>query len=353
MNQHWDSRCLFAAASDKSEKMAFNVMRGLHGALVALCLLGLPWMAGAALAQQGTAANYPSRPVRVIVPVPPGGGHDIIGRVITAALSEGLGIPFVVDNRPGGGQTLGTSIAAKAQPDGYTLMVAAAGFTIAPFMFPATYDVARDFAPITQVTSQPLLLAVHPGVKANTVPELIALARARPNELNIALADPGGSGSLAAELFKMVTQTRMVSVPYKGGAQALIALMSNEVQVVFTTPAAAMQHLKTGRLRIIGTTGAGRVSYLPDTPTLAEAGIRDFEIGPWQGLVAPAKTPALIIDRLYRQMMAGLKLSTTRERLAASGAEIVGSSPKEFGVFINRELARNSKVIKAAGLKAE
>jgi len=319
---------------------------------IAVCL---PLTINTAFGQQAApTASYPNRPVRVIVPVPPGGGHDIIGRIITTALSEGFGTPFIVDNRPGGGQTIGTDIAAKAQPDGYTLMVAAAGFTIAQFMYAsAPYDAGKDFAAITQVTSQPLLFAVNTSVKANTVQELIAFAKANPGELNLALADPGGSGSMAAELFKMVTNTKMVSVPYKGGAQALIALMSNEVQVVFTTPAAAMQHLKGGKLKVLGTTGKERVSYLPDAPTLTEAGIKDFDIGPWQGLVAPARTPSGIIDKLYRQMMEALKLPATRERLAASGADTVGSSPQEFALFINRELARNSKVIKAAGLKAD
>ena len=315
-------------------------------------VIGLSLLSSAAFSQPAT---YPNRPVRVVVPLPPGGGQDAVGRILTPGLSEALGASFFIDNRPGAGQTLGTDMVAKAAPDGYTLMMAGAAFTIAPFTYASVpYDVVKDFAPITQVAFQPLFLAVHHAVKASSVQELIALARARPGELNLGLGDPGGSGAMAGELLKMVTNTKMVSVPYKGGPLALMALMTNEVQVLFTTPTSAIQHLKSGKLKMLGTTGKERAPYLPDVPTLNEAGIKDVDVGPWQGLVAPARTPDAIIGRLHKQIVAVLQLPVIRERLAASGADtIVGSSPKDFALLINRELVQNARVVKAAGLKSE
>jgi len=317
---------------------------------ICLCL-----MVGSTWAQQAAqTVGYPSRPVRVIVPVPPGGGHDLIARIVMNKLSEAFGSPFVIDNRAGAGQIMGAEIVAKAQPDGYTLLFAASGHTISPFMYPSVpYDVQKDFAPVTMVSSGALVLALNPSVKAGTVQELIALAKARPGQLNLALATPGSSGSVAGELFKIITNTKMVSVPYKGGAQALAALMSNEVQLTFLPAASVIPLAKSGKLKVLGVSGEKRASYLPDVPTLAESGIKDFDVGPWQGVVAPAKTPSGIVDKLYRQVVEVLKLPDTRTRLDAAGADIVGSSPKEFGLFISRELRQNSKLIKAVGMKPD
>ena len=288
--------------------------------------IGFLSLATCAFAQQSvTAAGYPDRPVRVIVPVAAGGGTDIIARIVLSKLSENLGTALVVDNRAGAGGILGNEIVAHSQPDGYTLLFTYAAHTIVPFIYrKVPYDVYKDFAPVTIAGSQPLLLAVNAAVSANTVQELIALAKAKPNALNVALATPSSSGALAAELFKILTNTQMVSVPFKGG-----------------------------KVRILGTSGKERVAYLPEVPTLAEAGIKDFNTAPWQGLLAPARTPPAIIDRLYRQVLEVLKTPYTHDRFTAAGTDVVGSSPKEFGELISRELAQNSKVIKAVGMRAD
>ena len=314
---------------------------------------GLSLCAASAFAQQA-AAGYPNKPVRVIVPVASGGGTDIIARIVMTKLGEQLGGAFVIDNRAGAGGILGNEIVAHAQPDGYTLLFTYAAHTIVPFIYrKVPYDVYKDFAPVTMAGSQPLLLAINAGVKANTVQELIALAKARPNALNVALATPSSSGALAAELFKILTNTQMVSVPFKGGAPALTAMVSGEVQLIFTTPPTVMPYIKGGKVKILGTSGKDRVSYLPEVPTLAEAGIKDFNTAPWQGLLAPAGTPAAIIDKLYKQIGEVLKTSYTNERFTAAGTDVVGSSPREFGELIKRELEQNSKVIKAVGMRAD
>lgn len=314
---------------------------------------GLSLCAASAFAQQA-AAGYPNKPVRVIVPVASGGGTDIIARIVMTKLGEQLGGAFVIDNRAGAGGILGNEIVAHTQPDGYTLLFTYAAHTIVPFIYrKVPYDVYKDFAPVTMAGSQPLLLAINAGVKANTVQELIALAKARPNELNVALATPSSSGALAAELFKILTNTQMVSVPFKGGAPALTAMVSGEVQLIFTTPPTVMPYIKGGKVKILGTSGKDRVSYLPEVPTLAEAGIKDFNTAPWQGLLAPAGTPAAIIDKLYKQIGEVLKTSYANERFTAAGTDVVGSSPREFGELIKRELEQNSKLIKAVGMRAD
>jgi tripartite-type tricarboxylate transporter receptor subunit TctC len=300
--------------------------------------------------------GYPSRPVRVIVPVAAAGGTDIIARIVLNKLGDVLGRPFIVDNRPGAGGLLGNEIVAKARPDGYTLLFTYAAHTIVPFIYSSTripYDVYRDFTPVTLAGQQPLLLAVNAQVPANTVSELIKLAKAKPDSLNVALATPSSSGALAAEIFRIITDTKMVLVPFKGGAPALTALIQNEVQLIFTTPPTIMGHLKSGRVKVLGTSGKERVPYLPDVPTLAEAGVKDFNTAPWQGLLAPAGTPAAIVDFLHTQIAAVLKMPDVKERFASQGTDPVGLGPKEFGKMIAAELALNSKVIKAVGMKAD
>lgn len=316
-----------------------------------ICLLA---MGGAASAQQVKTAGYPERPVRVIAPVAAGGSQDVIKRAVLTRLSDLVGRRFVVDNRPGAGGIIGTDIVAKAQPDGYTLLYTYAAHAIVPFIYSSVpYDVYRDFAPITLTGSQPLLLAVHASVKANTVQELIGLARAHPGKLNIALASPSGSGALAAELFKMVTKTDMVSVAFKGAVHAMPALLSGEVQLIFTALPTVLPHINTGKLKVLGVSSRERSSYLPEVPTLMESGIKDFNTAPWQGLLAPAKTPGTIIEFLYGRVAEVLKMPDTRERLAALGTDVAGTTPKEFAVLLQQELAQNSKVIKAVGMKAD
>jgi tripartite-type tricarboxylate transporter receptor subunit TctC len=299
------------------------------------------------------AAVYPSRPVRVIVSLPPGGGVDLVARTVAARLGEDVGTPFIVDNRPGAAGMLGNDIAAKSQPDGHTLLIATAPLTITPFLHPKMpYDAGRDFAPVTLLGTQRLLVVVHPSLKVNSVKELIALAKAKPGEMNIGIANPSGAAALVAALFKINTGTHMVAVPYNGAAPALVALMSNEVQVNFTTPAVAMPQAKSGKVKLLAITGKGRAPYLPEVPTLIEEGQQDFS-GTWVGLVAPAKTPAGVIDVLHRRIVEALKVPSVRDRLASAEFEIAGNTPREFGAFISSQLETNGRVIKIAGLKAE
>ena len=298
--------------------------------------------------------HYPERPVRVVVPVAAGGGTDIIARLTVSKLSEVVGQSFVVDNRPGAGGMLGNEIVAHARPDGYTLLFTYAAHTIVPFIYrKVPYDVYKDFTPITLAGQQPLLLAINASVPANTTQELIALAKAKPGALNVALATPSSSGALAAELFKILTHTQMVSVPFKGGSPALTALLGGEVQLIFTTPPTVMPFIKTGRVRILGTSGRERVSYLPEVPTLAEAGVKDFETAPWQGLLGPANLPAPIVDYLQSQIRTVLRLPEMKEKFAASGTDAIGNTPQEFAKMINRELEQNKKVIQAVGMRAD
>ena len=326
-----------------------RVPRGCFVALL-LAMTALPAGAG-----QGPG-GYPDRPVRVIVPVAAAGGTDIIARIVLMKLSDVTGRPFVVDNRPGAGGILGNEIVAKARPDGYTLLFTYAAHTIVPFIYSGTkmpYDVYRDFTPIVLAGQQPLLLALNAQVPANTVVELIRLAKEKPNALNVAWATPSSSGALAAEIFKILTDTKMVSVPFKGGAPALTALIQNEVQLIFTTPPTIMPHLKSGRVKVLGTSGKARLPYLPDVPTLAEAGVKDFNTAPWQGLLAPARTPSAIVNYLYAQIAGVLKTPDVKERFASQGTDPVGLDPKAFGKMIADELALNSKVIKAVGMQAD
>ena len=313
------------------------------------------YMAGNAHAQATKAATrYPERPVRVVVPVAAGGGTDIIARLTVSKLSEVVGQPFVVDNRPGAGGLLGNEIVARAQPDGYTLLFTYAAHTIVPFIYrKVSYDVYRDFTPITLAGQQPLLLAVNTSVPVNTTQELIALARAKPGALNVALATPSSSGALAAELFKILTNTKMVSVPFKGGAPALTALLGGEVQLIFTTPPTVMAFMKSGRVKILATSGRERVPYLPEVPTLAEAGVKDFDTAPWQGVLGPANLPAPLVEYLHTQIRNVLRLPETRDKFAASGTDAVGNTPAEFAKMISRELEQNKKVIQAVGMWAD
>lgn len=307
-----------------------------------------------AAASHAAEETYPARSVRVIVPVLPGGATDVVARIVSAKLAETLGKPFVIDNRGGAGGITGSDIVAKSAPDGHTLLFAYAGHTIVPFIYSKVpYDVHRDFAPVTMAASQPLLLAINSSVGVNTVEELIAAAKARPDQFNAALPTPSGAAALVVEMFKVATNTKITSVPFKGGGPALTALLGNEVQLMFTTPPVAIPQLKNGRLKILATSSRQRLTYLPDVRTLAESGLKDFEVEPWQGLLAPAGTPAAIVNRLHRAVQAAIQQPDAKEKLAAAGCDPAGTSPQEFGKKIARELAVNGKIIKLIGMRAE
>jgi len=270
-------------------------------------------------------------------------------------LNQSLGQPIVIDNRAGGG-VIAPELVARARADGYTLLFAFAAFTITPYLHvKPPYDVLKDFAPISEVADQALFLVVHPAVPANTIKELVALSKSKPGGLMAGFTQPGSSTHLAAEIFKLKTDTAksITSVSYKGGTAAQVALLSGEVQVSFLTATAMLPQVKTGRIKVIATSAPKRVHYLPDVPTFDEAGVSGMEASPWQGLLAPAGTPRAIISLLHAEIVKLLKRSETVERLAALGADPVGSSPVEFRAKLDRELKAFGKIIPALGLKPQ
>ena len=311
-------------------------------------------VAALALAAGASAQSYPNRPVRFIVPYPAGGATDIISRLIGDKLGTSLGQQFVIDNRAGGGQKIGTSLAAKAAPDGHTILLVSITHAINPGLFKEMpYDAIKDFSPITLTAISPLVLVVHPSVPAKSVKELIALMKAQPGKLNTATSGIGSGGHLAAELFKSMAGVDMTFVPYKGGALAYIDLIGGQVDLMFTSPAATLAYAKAGKLRVLATTGAKRSPATPELPTVAEAtGIRGYEAGLWYGVVAPAGTPRAIVRLLNAEIVKALQLSDVRGTLAAQAVEAVSSTPEEFAMYIKSEIAKWAKVIKDANIHA-
>lgn len=297
-------------------------------------------------------ANYPTRAVRIVVPSSPGGGTDILSRLLTPGLSERLGQTVVVDNRPGAGSIIGNDIVAKAAPDGYTLLMGISTLAILPSMHKKLpYDAMRDLAPVSQAIAAPNILVVHPSLPVKTVKELIAFAKKRPGELNYASAGLGTNPHLSMELFLSMAHIKMVHVAYKGLGPALVDLLAGQVVVATSTMLAGLPHVKSGRLRALGTTGAKRSSVLPNLPTVAEAGVPGYEAVQWYGLFAPAKTPKEIIAKLHGAMVAVLQSPAIKSKLAADGAEPVGNTPEEFARFLRSETDKWGKVVRTAGIK--
>jgi tripartite-type tricarboxylate transporter receptor subunit TctC len=313
-----------------------------------VAMIALP--AGAAWAQSG----YPAKPVRLVVPSSPGGGTDITARLLAPKLTERLGQQVVVENRAGAGTMIGTEVVAKAAPDGYTLLMGLSTLAINPAMYKKVpYDSVRDFAPISQVISAPNMLVVHPSIPAKTVKELIAFARARPGQLNYASAGHGTNPHLSMELFLSMTGLKVVHIPYKGLAPGIVDLLAGHVTLATATMLTGLPHVKSGRLRLLGTTGAKRAAVLPDEPTVAEAGVPGYEASQWYGVLAPAQTPKEIITRLHAEITRILQAPDMREKLAADGTDPVGSSPDEFARYIKSELTKWGKVARDAGITPE
>jgi len=301
------------------------------------------------------AQDYPRRPVRLIVPFPPGGGNDIVARAVGQELGKSLGQQFVVDNRAGAGGAIGAELAARAPADGYTLFLGGVGSHVVNPSLHAklSYDPIRDFAPVTLIASAPSVLVINPSLQATSVAEFTALAKANPGKLNYASNGNGSSAQLAAALYESMAGVRMVHVPYKGVAPALVDLMSGEVQLMFGTLVAILPHIKAGRLRALAVTGRNRSAPLPEVPTLAESGLPGYEAGSWYGILAPAGTPSAIVTRLNAEINAAIRQPEVRERLAAEGAEVIGGTPEEFAVHIRSELARMKKLVREGGLRVE
>ncbi len=311
--------------------------------------------AAGALAQGAAAPGYPNKALRLIVPFPPGGGNDILARTVGQRLAEVVSQQVVVDNRGGAGGALGATIAAQANPDGYTLFLGSVGNLAQTPALKADlpYNPVRDFAPAALVATSAFMLAVNPSVPAKSVQELIALAKASPGKLNYASAGAGSSLHMAAELFKYATGTDMLHVPYKGTGPAMTDLISGRVQLVFSTMPPVLPQVKTGKLRALGVTSSKRAAAAPDVPTIAESGVRGFSVVNWQGILAPAKTPAAIVKKLNQDILAALKLPGMTEALAVQGLEPAGGTPEAFGALIKAEIAKYTQVVKAARITVD
>jgi tripartite-type tricarboxylate transporter receptor subunit TctC len=297
-------------------------------------------------------ASYPTRPVRVVVPSSPGGGTDILTRLMTPGLSEKLGQQVIVDNRPGAGSIIGNEFVAKAPPDGYTLLMAIATLVILPSTHSKLgYDAHKDLAPVTLAIAAPNIITAHPSLPVKSIRELIAFARKRPGELNYASPGQGSNPHLTMALFLSMAKLDMVHVPYKGSGPALIDVLAGHIELFPATMLSGLAHVRSGRLRGLATTGATRSSALPDLPTVAESGMPGFEAVQWYGLLAPAGTPSTIIAQLHEAMVSVLDSPSLRKRLAADGVEIVANTPQEFRDVMRADAKRWAQAVRAAGLQ--
>jgi tripartite-type tricarboxylate transporter receptor subunit TctC len=309
-------------------------------------------LAGAAPAFAQPA--YPTKPIRLINPFPPGGGASIIGRLIAQELTERLGQSVVFDNRGGAGGVIGMEIAARAAPDGYTItMSTASTITIHPLLSKVPFDPIRDFAPVSHVSNVPLLLVVHPSVAAKSTREFIALLKAQPGKLNFASSGKGTISHLAGELFKNSAGVSMVHVPFRGGGPALVDVLGGQIQINFANILSSLPHVKGGRLRGLAVTSAQRSSAIAELPTVAESALPDYEVVQWNGVLAPARVPAVIVARLNTEIERILALPEMKSRLATDGADPAGGSPEKFGAFIRADIAKWMKVIKAANVQVD
>jgi tripartite-type tricarboxylate transporter receptor subunit TctC len=299
-----------------------------------------------------SAQQFPTRAVRYIIPALAGGGFDFVARTISPRIAEGLGQQIIVDNRGGAQGNLGTALGAKAAPDGYTVVLTYIGtLAIAPWMYPDLgYDPLRDFAHITQLTSSPYLVVVHPSVSARTLKELAALAKAHPNQLTFASA--GTANQLAGELFKIMTGTKITHIPYKGSSGVLVDLLGGHIALGFTSPEAMTEHVKKGRLRALAVTGAARLPGLPNVPTSKEAGFPGLDVKGWYGVSAPANTPRDLVTRLNTEFTKALRLPEVRDRLSNAGYDPVMGTPEEYTAFVASEYARWGEVVKKSGVTA-
>ena len=299
-----------------------------------------------------SAQDYPNKPVRIVVPFAPGGGTDLSARIVAQKLTESLGANFVVDNRPGAAGIVGTEAVAKSKPDGYALLVVSSSHAMNPAMYSKLpYDTTRDFVPISLLLSGPTLVVAHPSLPAKNARELIALAKAKPGVLTFASAGNGVGGHLSGELFKLLAQIDILHIPYKGVQPAMMDVVGGQVTMVFTSIASGMAQVASKRLFPLAVTGSQRSPAAKDLPTMVEAGIKGYESTTWYGLLAPANTPADIVSRLNAEVVAGLKSPDLNERLSREGMDPVGNSPAEFAKYMQSEIDKWRKVIKAAGIQ--
>ena len=320
----------------------------MNGRVLLILVTAWPWVACAA------APDYPARPIRLVVASSAGGASDILARMLGQKMTEELGQQIVVDNRGGASGVIGTDIVAKANPDGYTLLIIQPSLTINPNMMKKMpYDAVRDFAPIVQVVDAAQMLTVNPSLSAKGVKDLIALAGSKPGQLTFGSPGVGTSPHITAEFFKLKAGADMRQIVFKGSGPAFVSLISGEVSAMFATVLSSMPHVKSGKIRALGVTTLKRVQVMPDVPTLAETALPKFETSQWFGILAPKGTPRRIIDRLYQAISRASSRADVKERLAAQGVEVVNRKPEEFAALIKREIAQWGEVIKAAGIRPQ
>ena len=302
----------------------------------------------------GSGQAYPVKPVRMVVAFPAGGPVDILARVIAPKVADGLGQQIIVDSRPGANGNIGGELVARAPADGYTLLLVVSSYATNPHLYAKQpFDPLNDFAPVTLMTSAPLLLAAHPALPVKSVQELIALARLRPGELNCSVAGGGSGGHLALELLKSMAGISIVAIPYKGGAAAITDAIGGQVQLTINNPLALLPHIKSGKLRALGSSSLQRLVAAPEIPTIAEAGLPGYEAALWYGIVVPAKTPPALIARLNAEFVQAVQQPDVRERLSAEGVQIIGSTPAQFAEHLRKESAKWGKVIRDANIRLE
>ncbi|MCB1999629.1 MAG: tripartite tricarboxylate transporter substrate binding protein [Burkholderiaceae bacterium] len=324
--------------------MRISTIRRFHAAAVAACL-------AIALPLQAQAQDYPSRPVRLIVPYPVGGASDITARLVADKLSKKWGQGVIVENKAGANGIIGTAEIAKAAPDGYTIGLVASSHVGNPFSYKnVPFDTLNDLQPVTQTATVQLGLVVNPKLGVNNVQELVALLKQQPGKIDYATTGPGGNPHLFAEVFMQLTGTQMTQIPYKGSSSAHPDLLSGQVSVMFDAVAAVAPHVKAGKLKLLGVSGATRASLLPDVPTLQEAGVKGYAMASWGGIIAPAKVPRPVIQKLNADIVAALNEPDVRERLTQLGADVVASTPEQFDALLRSDTVRYQKLIKDAGI---
>ncbi len=318
-------------------------------ALQLLTLGLLITLAGPGAAQQA----YPSKPIRIIIPFPPGASNDILGRIVGKKLTDTLGVLTIMDNRAGASTIIGSTILLKSPPDGYTIMATSSTHIITPLLMPTPYDAVNDFAAVTTIDSSDYVLVVHPALPANTLKEFIALAKAKPGQLNYASSAKGSGNHLSAEMLAMRTGIKMQHVPYKGGGPAVIDLMAGQVQMFFNSPSSIVPYVQGGKLKAIAVTGERRMRALPNVPTFAESGLTDFHVKSWHGILAPLATPKSIIDKLAIEITKILAMPDTIESLSSLGMMPFSTTPEQFAALLRADTIRFGEVIRAANIKAD
>jgi tripartite-type tricarboxylate transporter receptor subunit TctC len=324
--------------------MNFSLLRPLFA------LLSLSLACAAPVAAQG----YPTKPIRIIVPYAPGGSTDVVFRILAPRLTEFLGQQVLVENRPGAASTIGLDLVAKSPPDGYTVGVANIAYGANPTLYQKLpFDSEKDLAPVSLVSIVTMVLSVHPSVPARSVKQLIALAKAKPGTLNYGSAGNGSANHLATARFAHVTGIKLVHIPYKGGGPAVVSIVSGETAILFATIPSAIQHFKSGKLIPLGVSRAKRNAALPDIPTVAEAGVPGYDAVEWNGVMVPAGTPSVAINRLHEAIVKAVSVPEVKERITGLGADLVGNTPDEFRAFLKKELATWSKVVKEVGMRID